>query len=451
MENPWLFDRCMEVQRQSDGYLDLWAREHYKSTIITFGKTLQDILLSHGDDPVIDREMTFGIFSHVRPLAKDFLRQLKREMEDNKLLQKVYPDILWTNPKAEAPKWSEDEGLIVKRKTNPKEATVEAHGLVDGLPTGKHFVVRLYDDIVTEKSVTTPEMIKKINQQWGLSLSLGTEGGIERYAGTRYNFNDTYKLLIDQGMRTRTHPATKDGTASGEPVFRSSGWIAERKRAGSYIFACQQLLNPKEDSLMGFSEEDLRFYKQTPKNTNNYIVCDPANSKKKDSDYTSMWVIGLGEDSNWYVLDMIKDRLKLTERADLLFEWHKQYKPLTVGYERYGMQSDIDHFEDRMERESYRFQITEVAGSMAKDDRILRLVPYIEENRLWLPERLVKRLSDGTMKDMISSFLNEEFVPFPVGIHPDALDSLSRMVDLPRKYPKPNQSPRHVTLNFAQR
>ena len=73
VENEWLFNRCREVQAEPSGYLDLWAREHYKSTIITFAKNIQDILASHGDDPLPEwqgREVTIGIFSHTRPTAK---------------------------------------------------------------------------------------------------------------------------------------------------------------------------------------------------------------------------------------------------------------------------------------------------------------------------------------------------------------------------------------------
>lgn len=438
IEHPWLFDRCKEVQANPNGHLDLWAREHYKSTIITFGKTLQDILASHGDDPLPEwanhPEPTFGIFSHTRPIAKGFLTQLKVELETNALLQDIFPDILYQDPISKSPKWSEDGGLVVKRKSNPKESTIEAHGLVDGQPTGKHFVVRIYDDVVTEKSVTTPDMIKKVNAQWGLSLNLGVAGGFERYVGTRYRHNDTYDLIM-KDIPVRRYPATDNGKADGRPVFRSEQWIKDKKRAGSYVFGCQQLLDPKADSLMSFDEMDLRYYLQEPTGTNNYILCDPANSKKKNSDYTSFWVIGAGEDNNLYALDILRDRLGLTERCDVLFELHKKWKPLQVVYERYGMQADIEHYQDRMERESYRFEITEVSGQMAKDDRVLRLTPMFEEHRIYLPKKCVKILADGTPLDMVKTFIDDEFIPFPVGIHPDMLDSLSRIADIKVKFP----------------
>jgi hypothetical protein len=140
--NQWVFERCLEVQAEPDGYLDLWAREHWKSSIITFAKTIQDILRNP--------EQTFGIFSHTRPIAKAFLRQIKQEFERNERLKRWFPDILYTDPHKDSPKWSEDEGIVVKRKGNPKEATVEAWGVVDGQPTSKHFGVMIFDDVVVQ-------------------------------------------------------------------------------------------------------------------------------------------------------------------------------------------------------------------------------------------------------------------------------------------------------------
>jgi hypothetical protein len=177
VEKPWVFDRIREVQRSPNGFIDIWSREHYKSTVITFGKTIQDVLSSHGDDPLPEWngiESTTGIFSYSKPAAKKFLFQIKTEFESNVELKSLFPDILYDNPQRESPKWSLDDGLLVKRKGNPREATIECNGLIDGMPTGMHYLIRVYDDVVTLDNCRTSEMIKKTNQAWALSLACGS-------------------------------------------------------------------------------------------------------------------------------------------------------------------------------------------------------------------------------------------------------------------------------------
>ena len=102
-----MFDRIREVQRSPNGFIDIWSREHYKSTVITFGKTIQDVLSSHGDDPLPEWngiESTTGIFSYSKPAAKKFLFQIKTEFESNVELKSLFPDILYDNPQRESPK-----------------------------------------------------------------------------------------------------------------------------------------------------------------------------------------------------------------------------------------------------------------------------------------------------------------------------------------------------------
>lgn len=434
-DNEWVFARCREVQGAPDGRLDLWAREHYKSTVITFAKSIQDIL--------IDPEITIGIFSHTRPIAKAFLRQIKGELERNETLKSWFPDVLWANPVKDSPKWSEDEGIVVRRSTNPKEATVEAWGVVDGQPTSKHFGVLNYDDVVTRESVSTPDMMAKTTDALALSYNLGAHGGVKRFVGTRYHFNDSYRTLMDRGTVTpRIYPATMDGSVDGKPVFLTREQLAEKRRdMGPYVFGCQMLQNPKADETQGFKEEWLQFLpgQIVDHKLNKVILIDPASAKKPSSDYTAGWVLGLGEDRNVYVLDAVRDRLSLTERANLLFRWHRAWRPMATGYERYGKDADIEHFQDRMSRENYRFEITTLGGAMAKNDRIRRLIPWFEKSRIIMPARLIKKNYEGVEVDLIATFKDEEYLAFPVAPHDDMLDALARLIDenLPAAFPEP--------------
>jgi predicted phage terminase large subunit-like protein len=429
IDRPWLRARCEEVQANPDGYLDLWAREHYKSTIITFGKTIQDILATHGDGAV-GQEVTIGIFSHTRPIAKAFLRQIKGELERNRRLRELFPDILYANPHKDSPKWSEDEGITVQRKSNPKEQTLEAWGLVDGQPTSKHFRVLVYDDVVTKDSVTTPDMIAKTTGAIELSYNLGAEGGVMRFIGTRYHYNDTYRTIEERGTaKVRKYAATVDGTPQGEPVLLSAETLADKRRnMGPYTFACQMLQDPRADETQGFREEWLRYWGGGDgRGLSVYILVDPANSKKAGSDYTVMWVVGLGMDRNYYILDVLRDRLNLTQRCDRLLALHRKWRPMEVRYERYGMQADIQHIEAEQERQKYRFKITEVAGQTSKPDRIKRLIPLFEQGRIYLPQLHWVTNYEGKSVDMIHVFKEEEYKAFPVSLHDDMLDALARI------------------------
>ena len=427
-DHDWLYARCREVQASPDGHLDLWARDHYKSTIITFAKTIQDILC--------DPEVTVGIFSHTRAISKAFLEQIKRELETNEELKALFPDILYTSPQVESPKWSLDSGLIIKRKTNPKEATVEAWGIVEGQPTSRHFTHQIYDDVVTLESVSTPEQIAKTTRAWELSLNLGSgERTKRRYIGTRYHANDTYRELIARGsVIPRTHKATHNGMSppEGKAVFLSDALLLQKRRdMGPYTFSTQMLQDPVADKSAGFKEEWLKTYKTLGDTSkwNKYILVDPANSKKDTADFTVMEVIGLAPDQNYYLIDAVRDRMNLTQRTNKLFELHRLHSPRDVGYERYGMQSDIEHIQGEMERRNYRFQIKELGGSLAKVDRIRKLIPVYEQGKFYSPERLPFVDCDGVTRDYVQAFNADEYLAFPVCIHDDMLDCRARILD----------------------
>lgn len=389
-QHPWLFDRCREVENAPDGYLDLWARYHYKSTICTFAGIIQEVLC--------DPEITVAIISCTNAVALPFIVQIQQELENNEDLKRIYADVLWADARRQAPQWSRDKGLIVKRKGNPKESTIEAFGLIDGMRTGKHYALLNYDDLVTEKLVTNPEMIQKVTERWELSDNLGTHGLTrKRMQGTRYSFADTYGILIEQkrGIRTRIYPATEDGTLKGDPVFLSNARWEEVKAAQRRTVSAQMLLNPVAGTEAMFRSEWLKHYLIRPTFLNIYIMCDPSKGATHRSDRTAIAVIGIDVAGNKYLLDGVRHRMKLSERWEWLKRLHKKWSEATgcqsirVGYEIYGQINDEEVIAEYMQRDKVSFAIdplnTPRQGGHSKADRVERLEPDIRGGKFYLP------------------------------------------------------------------
>lgn len=465
--SDWLYARCREVEADPNDHLDLWAREHYKSTIITFAGIIQEILR--------DQEISVGIFAHNRGIAKGFLRQIKQEFEDNAELKALYSDILWEDPKRQSPKWSEDDGIVVIRKSNPKEASVEAWGLVDGMPTGKHFKLRVYDDVVTEKSVTTPDMIKKTTDMFDLSENLGARGGHQWLIGTRYHYGDTYGIVISRGIvKERRYPATHDGTFEGRPVFLTDAEWQRKLKQPKPVVAAQQLLNPLAGTDKRFDLKWLKYWDVRPKRLMVYIIGDPSKGRTEKSDFTSIVAIGIDINRNKYLLDAVRHRMPLSKRWQTLRDMWKRWSRMPgvtgvlVGYEQYGLQTDLEYFEERMEIEQISFSVEELnwtrEGNESKQYRIERLEPDFRSGRLRMPHvvevdeegritdydprkkkaaqeaiaagetwRIAQPLhkidEDGKVYDVMSGFV-EEYMFFPVAPHDDMLDAMSRIYDM---------------------
>lgn len=462
--HPWIYARCREVEAAPDGHIDIWAREHYKSTIITYAGIIQEILK--------DPEITVGIFSHTKPIAKAFLSQIKREFESNQTLRGLFTEIIWTNCEKEAPQWSLDGGIVLKRNSNPKEATVEAHGLVDGQPTSKHFKLMDFDDVVVPESVSTPEQITKTTEAWSLADNLGTVGGRKWHVGTRYHYADTYHEIIKRGAaKARIYPATHDGTISGRPVlFSQAEWDRRVRDQLESTIACQMLQNPLAGSQRMFNVEDLREYEVRPSVLMGYLLCDPARSTKRGSANTAMVVLGVDYAGNKYLLDGVAHKMDLMDRwrwmRDLRNKWSREpgMQGFQVGYERFGAIADLDYFKERMQVEKTAFDIAELEwpreGDGSKNDRVQRLVPDIRGHRFYGPyptdeknltktqraisesgyeyrvSRKIKRKDENDVLYDVWDRFKLEVSFFPFGGLKDLVDAASRLYDLEPKTPE---------------
>lgn len=477
MLHPWIYDRCREVERAPNGYLDLWFREAGKSSIITFGGAIQRIL----QDP----EITIGIFSHSNKIAAPFLKQIKTEFEVNTTLKQAFPDILWQDPQRQAKQWSLDAGIIVQRKGNPKESTVEASGLVDGQPIGKHYQLRIYDDVVVPESVSTPEQSKKTIDAYSMSQSLGVVGGEEWAIGTRYNYADAYDWLLKRGaLKARIYPATKNGLRDGDPVlFSKEEWKKRLLKNTDSDIACQYLQNPLSGQQRMFDVADLQTYEIRPSALAVYILCDPARSKKKDSDNTAIMVVGLDYALNKYLLDGFNHKMDLQERWEAFSRMYMRWKVapgvqrVTMGYESFGAQADLDYFKEQMKLPGRpRFEVLELAwprdGEGSKQDRVQRLVPDCKTHKIFLPydtdqdkltstqrkmaeqgydyriARPIRRKDENGQAYDLSEALKLQFHYFPFGGKKDAIDAFARIYDCEPIAPN-SQEPSYIEPEYT--
>ncbi|MCP5087924.1 MAG: hypothetical protein GY952_14115 [Rhodobacteraceae bacterium] len=388
--HPWLFDRCREVELDPDGYLDLWARFHYKSSLITFAGAIQEIMR--------DPEIRIAIFSATKAVADGFLSQIKEEFEGNESLKLAFPDVLYWTPENEASRWSMKTGIVVKRKSNPKEATVSAHGLVKALPTGSHFPLIIFDDMITEDEVTNPEIIQKITTRWELADNLGTETGFRKWhIGTRYHLADTYGQIIErEAVKPRIYAATHNGKRDGKPVFLTQKRWEEVKVAQKSVLSAQMLQNPAADNEATFDLRNFRRYMLRPTYMNVYIMGDPSKGRNASSDRTAIAVVGIDVNENKYLLDGFRHRMNQEQSWENLHILYKKWADapgvnyIKVGWEQYGLTRDTEYFTRQMKKKKYRyFDIVELnwvkEGNQSKKDRVERLQPDIDNFDFFFP------------------------------------------------------------------
>jgi hypothetical protein len=278
---PFAVQVCNELEEGGGcahtGCFHNYAREHLKTVTITVALTVKRI--------VNNPECTTAIFSYVKPAAEKILSAVKGVLEKEIMIQ-CFPDILYEKPKTESPSWSLQNGIRVQRKSVRRNETVEAVGLIEGMPTGGHFDHRIYDDVETHDIAGSPEQMRKCFSAFEMSDNLGTDGGTELIIGTYYShlgplvrIRDKKNIEGEPMYRTIIKPATHDGTRTGTPVFLSQERL-DKLKMGQH-FDAQQLCNPTPGDAISLDYRRLRPIEPQfmPKDRYKFLLIDQAGGK----------------------------------------------------------------------------------------------------------------------------------------------------------------------------
>ena len=229
---------------------------------------------------------------------------------------------------------------------------------------------------------------------------LGEEGYDEEWQSWHFTTQDNETIdpkEIEAAKRTLSSFAFRQEYLSsfdnaGSDVFKEE-WLKYEKEPqyGSYVIAI-----------------DLAGFEQVAKN---------AGSSKKKLDETSIAIVKIEDDGNWWVKDIVHGRWDIRETASRILMAIREHQPVAVGIERGALRNAVQpYLEDLMRKTNVYSHISDLThGNKKKTDRVVwSLQGRFEHGRIKLN------------KDKDWSEFVDQYLMFPTtGVHDDLIDSLS--------------------------
>jgi hypothetical protein len=289
---------------------------------------------------------------------------------------------------------------------------------------------------------------------------------------TRWAMRDiAARILEDEGRRWRVlalqaqepNPAKCEGCAANlkvekpEPHDCQAPYLweehygrerYEEAKKDNYIWEAMWQQMPEPRMLIGFDAAWLEHMFYEPRDMekivryNAYMFVDPAMGKEAAHDRSAIMVVVAGPEKKMFLVDGVLDRLDPSERINHIIRLARIWKPKQVIYEEYALTADTHFLKLKCEQEDMTdLIITSVGraaikgmdgGRLKKHDRIMQLQPDFRDGRFWFPKKMERKLLDGSWFDIMSYFINREFLPYAGEgsiENDDMLDCLSRVHD----------------------
>lgn len=281
------------------------------------------------------------------------VKQLKfiKDVLTSPIYRRYWPEMVLPE-EAKREKWTETEISVDhprRREEYIRDPTVFTAGLTTNI-VGLHADLIIMDDVVTNDTAYTEEGRRRLETQFSFLSSVEGTQGRQMVVGTRYHPKDLYNTMLsivvkeydDEGellfsellYEHRQHEVEDRGDGTGEflwPVqtnskgqqFGFNQKILARKNA-QYLdkvqFRAQYYNDPNDPEGSGIKREHFQYYERghlsrangywymKGRRLNVFAAIDFAYSLKKDSDWTSIVVVGVDSYQAFYILDI--DRFK---------------------------------------------------------------------------------------------------------------------------------------------
>jgi predicted phage terminase large subunit-like protein len=448
----WVYTPLVPLKdlRCSKRTLILDSRGFLKTSINVIAHTLQWII-NYPD-------ITILIVQSNTEKAELFLKGVKAHFVNNPKFRQLFPEHC---PNKKLLDWGTMKAITTEARSKTftgRESTVMTASIDKGV-AGLHVDVIKFSDIVEENNARDATQCDAVSHNFNSMKNLLVSPlywiDVE---GTRYNYADCYGEIIKQQMKLdpkdrtwdfyintcfekaingpRTYgpeemkaPYAKD--AEGRYIPR---WperfplkdLLDQQLSNPYIFACQQLNDPKSgvDSRDVFPLND-KYPKWVSdsemKNVNiayRQIVVDTAETAAKRSDYSAITVGAWDNDGRLYVEQIYTGKYLPDELIKLLVNAIKLHRPRYVDIEETGFVRGI---KASLGREMHKNGLFIPVRMIKRDNTVAKKERILNSLQPWYMAGLIRFKDDILAKTELIDQLSE----FPGGRNDDILDTLA--------------------------
>jgi len=358
-----------------------------------------------------------------KDMAVDYLKDMKQSCLQNKMLRWLFPDVIWEDPKRQAPTWLADQ-ISFRRSWENKVPSVCAGG-IDAPVTGFHFTKQFDDDVVYEMNSATPEMREKVREFRKNQIAMRQDPATLRifWFATRWHHEDASQEFVEAsegrgqfvgrsrmffraGLQNADGKPDVNGEATFPTRFTKAQLLEDRVDMGSYRWGCHVQNDPTPEGTTYFRLSDIIRFRLNadghPPIAEPYVVftaVDPNRSEKTTGDPSAIVTAAITARGHVWVLDVVRGHQTANQLLDDISKQVKKWNPRRVFVEVNNYQHQlIPWAKDKMMDTALFYNVSPVKSTWVQNkmSRILAMQPVTEAHGFHVLEGLDEFVQEMT-------------------------------------------------------
>lgn len=393
--------------------------------------------------------------------AKSFRTNVEGRYNSSEFLQQYIPKAKFTD--------SELTFTNIEGKTTHIKLFGASSGVRGFKRDGDRPVLAIVDDLISNEMANSKLQLEKIYDTLykDIEHALNPKRNKIVMSGTPFNkYDPVYNAVESGAWEVNVYPIASQFPCNEEDfngawserfeykdVLQKYNDAVKLGRVKTFNQELMLRITSEEDRVI--LDEDLRWFnsQELLKNKQKYlfyITTDFATSTNKRADYSVIGVWAVDSDGNRYLVDGVIGRFLMNKTFDYIFDYVKEYEPMSVGLEISGQQGGfIALFRQEMMRRNIYFTIARPINSTKegigvrtnKMDRFRLTEPWFKRGKIFLPKDKERSMLITEIVDELSTVTIDGIK----SVHDDALDMISQFDQMMIVYPSPEQSKLEVS------